>query len=43
MPNEMMPDPDPDRVVAARAVNTMMKMVKLDIAARQAAHAGTTA
>jgi len=32
---------DPDRVAAARAVSAMLKMVKFDIAALQAAHAGT--
>jgi len=32
---------DPDRARAKRAADAMMKMVKLDIAALQAAHAGT--
>jgi len=32
---------DPDRARARRAADAMMKMVKLDIAALQAAHAGT--
>lgn len=39
--DEMMADPD--RGAAARAANAMMKMVKLDIATLQAAHAGATA
>jgi hypothetical protein len=33
---------DPDRVKAKRASDAMMKMVKIDIAALQAAFAGTT-
>jgi predicted 3-demethylubiquinone-9 3-methyltransferase (glyoxalase superfamily) len=33
---------DPDRAKAKRAADAMMKMVKLDIAALQAAHAGTS-
>jgi predicted 3-demethylubiquinone-9 3-methyltransferase (glyoxalase superfamily) len=36
---QMMADPDPGK--ARRAADAMMKMVKLDIAALQAAHAGT--
>jgi predicted 3-demethylubiquinone-9 3-methyltransferase (glyoxalase superfamily) len=34
---------DPDKVKAKRAADAMMKMVKLDIAALKAAHAGTAA
>lgn len=37
---EMMADPDP--VKAKRASDAMMKMVKIDVAQLQAAHAGTT-
>lgn len=37
---ELMSDPDP--LKARRASNAMMKMVKLDIAALRAAHAGTS-
>ena len=33
---------DPDRVKAKRAGDAMLKMVKIDIAALKAAHAGTT-
>jgi hypothetical protein len=33
---------DPDRAKARRAAEAMMKMVKIDIAALQAAFAGTT-
>ena len=39
VPDKMMPD----RVAAVRAANAMMKMVKLDIAVLQVAHAGTAA
>jgi predicted 3-demethylubiquinone-9 3-methyltransferase (glyoxalase superfamily) len=33
---------DPDRAKAKRAADAMMKMVKLDVAALQAAYAGTS-
>jgi predicted 3-demethylubiquinone-9 3-methyltransferase (glyoxalase superfamily) len=33
---------DPDQAKAKRAADAMMKMVKLDIAALQAAYAGTS-
>jgi len=33
---------DPDRAKAKRATDAMLKMVKLDIAALEAAYSGTT-